>query len=90
MDPSVENKIGLLIEGFKIDPNKAKAASLAGLGGMVGAGLDLYLSGHVDASDFTKPMAAWGLGGAIGGLGLGDEKDEIKSKSKNKKLREIK
>ncbi len=49
--------------------NPFKTAAIASIGGMLGAGLDTYLSGKVDPSDFIRPMAAWGAGGALGGIG---------------------
>ena len=41
----------------------------AGLGGMVGSGLDSYLKGDATIGEALRPMAAWGVGGALGGLG---------------------
>ncbi len=80
MNKNAKDKIGSLIEEFKIDPKILKTAGLASLGGMAGAGLDLYLTGHanMDAKDFIKPMAAWGLGGALGSLGGTTDVDKIK------------
>ncbi len=90
MDQNAENKIGLLIEGFKINPKVLKTAGLAGLGGMVGAGLDLYTGNAAAAiGDFARPMAAWGLGGAIGAMGLAKStKEEIADMKKELKLKE--
>jgi hypothetical protein len=57
-----------------------KAAGIAGLGGMLGAGLDVYFSGGQHLKDFAKPLAAWGLGGALSGLLQSDNtpKPELK------------
>ncbi len=64
-----------------------KSAALAGLGGMLGAGLDAYLSGKVDVQDFIKPMASWGAGGALGGLGgIGDYFNKQKNTKKEKDI----
>ncbi len=76
-----KEKIEALVGEGRLDPKILKTAALAGAGGMLGAGLDLYLSGHVDLDDFLKPMGAWGLGGALGALGSADpEENKIKEK----------
>jgi hypothetical protein len=60
-----------------------KAAGIASLGGMLGAGLDVYFNGGQHLKDFVKPVAAWGLGGALGGfLQDGNPIKEIKNKEK--------
>lgn len=66
-------KIELLIENEftdKVKPSKEtsdgmKALGLASLSGLIGAGIDTYLSGTTDIKDFVKPMAAWGAGGSL-------------------------
>ncbi len=82
MDPGVENKIGLLIEGFKIDPKVLKGLLIASGAGALGAGLDLYLGGHTDLKDFVKPMTAWGAAGLAGGVGALDKTDDKTEKNK--------
>jgi len=76
MNKNVEDKIEMLLEDETLKENlkKYKALALAGLGGMVGAGLDTYFNGGKNIDDFIRPLAAWGLGGVIGGMASGDEK----------------
>ena len=45
-----------------------KAGLIAGIGGLAGAGLDVYFNGGRNLKEFAKPLAAWGLGGAAAGL----------------------
>jgi len=82
MNKNVEDKIELLLEdeALKEKLKKYKALAMAGMGGMVGAGLDTYFNGGKNIDDFIRPLAAWGLGGVIGGLSMGNKpkNDEIK------------
>ena len=68
-----------------------KAAGIAGLGGMLGAGLDVYFNGGQHLKDFARPIAAWGLGGALSGLLQNDEKPKVKKGKEipKKKKKEI-
>jgi hypothetical protein len=75
----IEKKIEKLIEEAIMDKVKpvAKGAGLAALGGMVGAGLDVYFNGGKNLDDYVKPVLAWGLGSAVGGLNsVKSEKDK--------------
>jgi len=78
---SVDKKIGYLIEeALKIKTKKRlKNAGIAGLGGLVGAGLDMYLNGNYHASEYLRPIAAWTAGGALSGV-LQDAEDEDEDK----------
>ena len=75
-----EKKIQKLIEEMGLSPEqmkKLKSVGIAGLGGMAGAGLDLYFSGKTDIDDFIKPIMAWGAGGAFGaGLQVANDKKD--------------
>ncbi len=83
---NAKEKIAALVEKGRLDPKVLKTAALAGAGGMLGAGLDLYLSGHVDLGDFVKPMGAWGLGGALGALGSAEaENKNIRKNNDNRR-----
>ena len=33
---------------------------------MAGAAMDTYMHGNTNAEDYVKPLAAWGIGGALG------------------------
>ncbi len=76
---SLDLKIERLLEQSKMDP-KILNTLIASAGGALGAGLDLYLSGHTDISDFIKPMTAWGTGGALGSLSMNSKKEEKEEK----------
>ncbi len=74
---NAEKKIEELLEDIDLQKKVAelkknsakwKALGLAGLGGMVGAGLDTYFNGGKNLDDFIKPLASWGIGGLVGGL----------------------
>ncbi len=84
---SVDSKIERLIEEFSINPKALKTLALASGAGALGAGLDLYLSGHTDIKDFIKPMSAWGASGLAGGL-VSMNKDDPKSTIKGKDIDE--
>ena len=66
----IDQRIEKLIEEAIMETIKpvAKGAGLAALGGMVGAGLDVYFNGGKNLDDYVKPVLAWGLGSAVGGL----------------------
>ncbi len=68
------------LEESKIDPKVLKSLLIASGAGALGAGLDLYLSGHTDLQDFIKPMSAWGAAGAAGAVAGSEEtkEEEIK------------
>ena len=59
----------------KLSPG-LKAAGLASLGGIAGAGLDVYFNGGRHLGEFVKPVTAWGLGGAIGALAQQPKKEK--------------
>ncbi len=61
-----------------IDPKILKSLIIATGAGALGAGLDLYLSGHTDIKDFIKPMSAWGAAGLAGGVGSMEKNKEEK------------
>jgi hypothetical protein len=74
------NKIDALLE--EALSTKMKTAGAAGLAGMLGAGLDVYFNGGQHLKDFIKPLAAWGIGGALGGaLQPGDNENPKKNKT---------
>ncbi len=73
-----------LEEEVKFSPGALKTMLIASAGGALGAGLDLYLNGHVDPGDFVKPMSAWAAGGALGGLSLRNDEDEENKEEINK------
>ncbi len=85
-----KNKIGFLIEGIGFNTGTLKTAGLAGLGGMLGAGLDLYTAdSDTDLGEYARPMAAWGLGGAVGALSLAKSpEDEIADMKRDIKIKE--
>ncbi len=66
-----------LLEEIHFSP-VLKGAALAGLGGAVGAGLDVYFNGGRNINEFIKPVAAWSLGGALGGLSSGNKSNTSK------------
>ncbi len=72
----------ILIEESKIDPKVLKSLLIASGAGALGAGLDLYLSGHTDIKDFIKPMSAWGAAGLAGGVGSLTKDTEENKKEK--------
>ena len=88
----IETKINKLIEEalsskFK---NLGKAATIAGVGGLAGAGLDVYFNGGRNIDEFIKPLSAWGVGGALGGI-LGhstNSRDELKAEIKAELLKD--
>ncbi len=67
-----------ILEESKIDPKVLKSLLIASGAGALGAGLDLYLSGHTDVQDFIKPMSAWGAAGLAGGIGATEDDKETK------------
>jgi len=88
----IETKINKLIEEalsskFK---NLGKAATIAGVSGLAGAGLDVYFNGGRNIDEFIKPLSAWGVGGALGGI-LGhstNNRDELKAEIKAELLKD--
>jgi hypothetical protein len=64
-----------------------KAAGIAGLGGILGAGLDVYFNGGQHLKDFAKPVAAWGLGGALSGLLQNDGTPKVENDKKIQKVK---
>jgi hypothetical protein len=80
MTPEVLNKIDKLLE--ESITSKSKTAIAAALAGMLGAGLDVYFNGGQHMKDFVKPLTAWGLGGALGGILQPDDKENKKNKDK--------
>lgn len=85
MNQSVLDKIDLLIEDVNFDPKAIKAMLLASGAGALGAGLDLYFSGHTDLGDFIKPMSAWGASGLAGSLATMNNKTDNTEKLENTK-----
>ena len=83
MNANIEKKIDHLIEEA-IGPI-GKGALMAGVGGMLGAGLDVYFNNGKNLDDFLKPLAAWGLGGAVGAA----LQDTAASKEEEEKIKKI-
>ena len=69
------------------ESKKLMPVMIAGLGGMAGAALDAISHGNMDINDLIKPVTAWGVGGAIGGLSSlfdGENKKTEKDKKQTK------
>ncbi len=89
----IETKINKLIEEalsskFK---NLGKAATIAGVGGLAGAGLDVYFNGGRNIDEFIKPLSAWGVGGALGGIlghSTNNSRNELKAEIKEELLKD--
>ena len=80
----VEDKIEKLIEESLMS-SIGKGALMAGAGGMIGAGLDVYFNNGRNIDDFVKPLAAWGLGGAVGAA----LQSKAEQEEEERKIREI-